>query len=97
MTAAHRHGDLRACGATTIVAGQSTVFTNSVLWSVNGDPNSHGGGALIPGGAPTVFIAGLGVIVVGDAASPDALCIPVGGLHCAPAAVSGSGDVFAGA
>lgn len=96
MAASHRNGDARACGAATIVSGQSTVFVNSQLWSVNGDPNSHGGGGLIPGGAPTVFVNSLGVIVVGDSAGPDALCIPVGGLHCAPSAVSGSGDVFAG-
>lgn len=97
MTAVHRNGDARACGAATIVTNQSTVYSNGQLWSVLGDPNSHGGGALIPGGAPTVFISGLGVIVVGDSAGPDSLCIPVGGPHCAPAAASGSSDVFAGA
>lgn len=95
MPASHRHGDLRACGATTVVTGQSTVFVNNRLWAVDGDPNSHGGGALIPGLAPTVFIEGKQCIVLGDQAAPDALCIPIGGLHCAPSAVSGSDDCFA--
>lgn len=97
MPASHRNGDSRACGAATIVSGQSTVFVNSQLWSVAGDPNSHGGGPLSNGLAPTVFIGGIGVIVVGDSAGPDALCIPLGGPHCAPNAASGSGDVYAGA
>ena len=44
---AHRHGDSRQCGASTIVVGQSTVFINNKLASVNQDPNSHGGGNLI--------------------------------------------------
>ena len=46
MPAIHRNTDPRACGATTIVSGQSTVYANDKLISVNGDPNSHGGGAL---------------------------------------------------
>lgn len=96
MPAAHRHDDLRICGATTTVIGQSTVFVNDKLWSVDGDPNTHGDGALIPGGAPTVFINGKGVIVLGDHANPDALCIPVGPPHCDPIPIGASGDVFAG-
>jgi len=37
MPAAHRHDDLRVCGATTIVSGQGTVFVNGKLWAVEGD------------------------------------------------------------
>ena len=55
MPPIHRHGDSRVCGATTIVSGQSTVFANEKLVAVNGDPNSHGGGALIAG-SKNVFI-----------------------------------------
>lgn len=47
MPLAHRHGDSRACGATTVVTGQSTVTINGKLWAVLGDPNSHGAGNLI--------------------------------------------------
>lgn len=43
---AHRDGDARQCGASTIVSGQSTVFVNNKLASVNQDPNSHGEGRL---------------------------------------------------
>lgn len=93
MPGAHRHGDSRVCGATTIVSGQGTVTVNDKLWAVDGDPNDHGGGALIAGGAPTVSINGKTVIVQGDAASADALCpVPP---HCAPNAVGGSGNVSA--
>lgn len=44
---AHRQGDKRQCGANTIVVGQSTVFINNYLASVDGDPNSHRMGNLI--------------------------------------------------
>ena len=93
MPGAHRHGDARVCGAGTIVSGQSTVFVNDKLWAVNGDPNDHGGGALIAGLAPTVSINGKTVIVQGDNAAADSLCPAP--PHCAPIAVAGSGDVSA--
>lgn len=96
MPAAHRHGDSRACGATTIVVGQSFCKVNGKLWSVNGDPDSHGAGALHAGGASFVKINGIPVIVVGDSAAPDNLCPPLGGAHCAPSATSGSPNTFAG-
>ena len=41
MPAAHRNGDLRTCGATTSVTGQSTVTVNGKLWAVLGDKDSH--------------------------------------------------------
>jgi hypothetical protein len=97
MPAAHRNGDLRTCGASTVVSGQSTVFVNGRLWSVDGDPNSHGSGNLSAGGAGPVFIGGLMVIVnAPDTASADSLCIPQGPPHCAPDTAEGSGDVFSG-
>jgi len=61
MPAIHRNGDARACGATTIVTGQSTVFANGKLVSVNGDENSHGAGALIAG-SKNVFAEGIAVV-----------------------------------
>jgi len=66
MPGAHRHGDSRVCGATTIASGQSNVRVNGELWSVVGDPNTHGGGNLILGGSSspaTVKINGIPVVV----------------------------------
>lgn len=92
MPAVHRHGDARSCGATTIVSGQSSVFVETKLFSVQGDPNTHGNGQLIAGSS-AVKINNIPVIVVGNSASADDLCIPLGGAHCAPSATSGSGTV----
>lgn len=92
----HRDTDSRTCGATTVVSGQSTVFANNLLVSVDGDPNSHDGGAL---GAVCnqVFVNNLMVVNhTPDTAAADALCPPLGGAHCGPATASGSGDVFVG-
>lgn len=92
MGKVHRYGDLRACGATTIVIGQSTVFVNNLLWAVEDDINTDGNGQLIPSGF-TVRINNKPVIIDTDDAEPDDLCPILGGLHCAPSAVQGSGDV----
>ena len=62
MPLAHRHGDARVCGATTVVTGQSTVTINGQLWAVEGDPNTHLEGGLIASGS-TVTINGKKVIV----------------------------------
>lgn len=95
MPAAHRNGDGRVCGASTVVSGQGSVFVNGQLWSVAGDPNSHGGGSLSPSGA-TVHVEGTLVIVdAPDGAAPDALCPTIGPPHCGPSTAGGSGDVFA--
>ena len=91
----HRHTDSRLCGATTTVTGQSTVYVNSLLVSVDKDPNSHGAGALTAK-CNEVYINGKMVVIVGNSASPDSLCPPLGGAHCAPASSSGSGNVFVG-
>ena len=62
MPVAHRNSDLRACGAQTIVQGQSTVTVNGKLWAVKGDPESHGNGELI-NTFTGVYIHGIPVIV----------------------------------
>ena len=90
MPAVHRHGDLRVCGATTTVIGQSTVFSDGVLWAVEGDTNTHGNGQLIAGGT-TVFVENKKVIVnEPDVAQQDDLCIPIGAPHCSPNTAQGS-------
>ena len=91
----HRDTDSRACGATTVVSGQGTVFANGLLVSVDQDPNSHGAGNL-KAACNKVYINGKLVVIVGNSAAPDKLCPPLGGDHCAPASSSGSGDVFVG-
>ena len=96
MPAVHRDSDSRACGASTTVTNQSTVFANGLLIAVQGDPNSHGGGELDASVNPgTVFIEGKELVVVGSSASPDSLCPDPGGSHCSPTATGGSPDVFA--
>lgn len=74
MPGAHRHGDKRFCGATTIVTGQSTVKVNGILWAVEGDYDTHcGEGQLIAVyGAKNVYIQSKRVIcAMGDIAAPD--------------------------
>jgi len=96
MPAIHRNTDSRSCGATTIVVGQSTVWANGLLVSVNGDPNSHGGGSL-QAACDNVWVEGKLVINhTPDNASPDSLCPTFGGAHCAPVTAAGSPDVFVG-
>ncbi len=94
MPGAHRHGDSRTCGATTIVQ-QTTVFVNDRLWSIQGDPNTDGGGALIATIATTIEIENVNPIVLGDPAAPDDLCPIKGGEHCTPNTSSASSDVEA--
>ena len=88
MAICHRNGDSRACGASTVVSGQDFVTVDGELWSVNGDPNDHGDGNLATSHS-WLKINGIGIIVVGDGAAADNLCIPLGGAHCAPSASSG--------
>lgn len=94
--AVHRNTDLRKCGASTIVIGQSTVFANSLLVSVNGDPNTHGGGGLIAANNNVYVNNKLVVNDTPEAAAPDALCPSLGGDHCAPVTAGGSDNVFVG-
>lgn len=86
MAYCHRQDDARVCGAVTVVAGQDFFRVEGKLWAVDGDPNSHGDGQLITSHA-WLKINGKGVIVVGDNAAPDDLCLLVGGDHCDPVAV----------
>lgn len=95
MPAVHRDTDSRACGANTVSAQSRNVYVNGLLWSINGDPNSHGSGAL-SAATNNVFIGGIAVCNNNDSAAPDALCAPLGGAHCAPKAVGGSSNVFVG-
>jgi hypothetical protein len=89
MPPAHRHGDPRDCGATTIVAGQGSTACDGALWAVQDDPNTHGDGGLIPSGS-TVAIEGKLVIVhTPDNAKVDDL------LHANPKTAGGSGKTFA--
>lgn len=62
------------------------------LWAVEGDPNSHGAGELIPDNPRTVFIHNIPVIEHEDPAFPDSLC--PAGPHCNPSTIEGSPDVF---
>ncbi len=92
----HRLGDSRTCGATTVVR-QNTVRANNRFISIDGDTNTHGGGALkATDTVGKVRINGIAVILQSDPASPDALCPPLGGAHCAPNASSASPNVRAG-
>ena len=94
MPPAHRHSDLRVCGAKTRVQNQGTVKVNGKLWAVNGDPNSHGGGDLIAGHGLKVKIEGKPVIVhTADSAQPDDKCLPDGPPHCSPNTAEGSPNV----
>ena len=81
MPGVHRNTDERKCGAVTQVAGNQTVYVNDKLVSVQGDPNSHGGGSLDASINP-------------GTASADNLC-PLPIHHCGPDATQGSENVFA--
>jgi len=61
------------------------------------DPNSHGGGLLIPS-QQKVFIKNLAVVRMGDVALPDNECGEEGEppTHCSPDAIDGSSKVFVG-
>lgn len=85
----HRHSDSRTCGASNIVVGQSTVFANRRLISVDKDPDSHGAGNL-NAKCNNVFINSKMVVNIGDSANPDQA------PHPNPAAGSGSPNVFVG-
>ena len=79
-----------------MVTNQSTVRSEGVLWAVEGDQNSHGGGALIASQS-AVKIEGKRVIVhFPDHANEDALCPPVGPPHCDPMTAGGSPKTFLG-
>jgi len=95
MSGVHRNLDSRACGATTSVTGQSTVYVNDKKVSVDGDPNSHGGGSL-NASCNKVFAENIEVVVEGNGASPDDKCPIPGGSHCSPSATGASTDTGIG-
>ena len=95
MAAVHRNTDSRACGASTEVAGQTTVYVNNKLCSVEVDPNSHGGGEL-EAANPNVYVNNKLVVIVGNSAKRDSKCPIPGGNHCNPKATSGSGNTAIG-
>ena len=74
MPQAHRNGDSRFCGASTIVTGQSTVFVNGILFAVQGDKDTHCymGALSAVYGATNIFCEGKNAIcAVGDTAADD--------------------------
>ena len=91
----HRDKDSRACGATTVTAQTSKVFIEGELVSIDKDPNSHGGGALTAT-ANKVYVGGILIVLKGDSAAADALCVPLGGAHCAPSATGSASRTYAG-
>jgi len=96
MPSIHRNTDSRICGAATVVVGQSSVYANGLLVSVDGDPNTDGGGNL-SAACKNVYINGKMVVNNSpDNAAPDSLCPIPGGPHCAPATAGGSSNVFVG-
>jgi hypothetical protein len=95
MPEIHRHGDSRACGATTVVTGQSNVYADGKLVAVDGDANTDGNGNLVAA-SNEVYINSKKVVINGNSAGPDGLCIPIGAAHCAPNASSGSSTVSVG-
>lgn len=92
---AHIHGHLRACGATTVVTNQSTVFVNDQLWAVVGDRNTHSlGGPLTNTTGSTIFVENKNVIVHGPDKTTGACISPI---HLPPdtnQTAQGSGDTF---
>ena len=86
MSSIHRNGDSRSCGASTVVVGQSFVYDNGRLVSVDGDPNTHGGGGLNASSHAT--INGKRIVKVGDGSAPDLA------PHPSSSAVSGSSTTF---
>ena len=91
---AHRNGDPRTCGATTVVNNQSSVYVNNELWAVKDSVNSHGNGQLLNSTGSTIIIENKEVIVHGpDHAQPDDLC-PIPPTHCDPMTAGGSADVL---
>ena len=92
----HRQGDSRVCGASTVTQ-QNTVRANNRFVSIQGDPNTHGGGNLrATETVGKVRVANIPVILQNDPAGPDGLCPIPGGPNCAPSASSASPNVRAG-
>ena len=92
----HRQDDARSCGALTVTKN-NRVRANGNFISVEGDTNTHGGGALrATQTAGKVRVGGIPVIILDDPASPDSECLIPGSAHCNPKASSASPNVRAG-
>jgi uncharacterized Zn-binding protein involved in type VI secretion len=65
----HRNGDTRACGAATI-ASQSKLTFGGQAAALQGDVESHSGGAFNNSGRPITY-QGKTLIAVGDSAAAD--------------------------
>lgn len=96
MPGIHRNTDSRICDATTQVTGQSTVYVENLLASVNGDPNSHGNGELIAIDNGVYINNKLVVNHAPTSASADLKCRKSGPPHCNPMTAQGSSTVFVG-
>lgn len=74
MPQVHRNGDARLCGATTNAQAHMNVYINGQPISVDGDPNSHGGGSL---GArcKNFYVGGKLVVLNGNPAGADTLAL----------------------
>lgn len=68
--------------------------TKMPLVSIEGNPNTHGGGRLEAGNPQTVKVSNTSVIEVSDPAGPDGLCPILGGSHCNPESSTGSPNVY---
>ena len=95
MPQVHRNGDSRSCGASTNASAHKNVYVNNQPISVDSDPNSHGGGEL-NAACKNVYVGNKLVVIVGNSASPDNKCPPLGGDHCNPKSTSGSPNVHIG-
>ena len=85
----HRNTDKRSCNAQTVVIGQSTVFINGLLASVEGDPNTHKKGELLATmNDGSIFINNKKVVMKGSESKPDL-------LHLKSKAVGASSNVYA--
>jgi len=75
MPKAHRIGDRRYCGASTVDTGlNDSVFVNGRPWAVEGTPSSHDGGILRSVyGKRNIYIGSnrLRPIVIGDRATKE--------------------------
>lgn len=93
MALVHRDTDSRICGASTIATASHT-YVEGLLIARDGDPNSHGGGAINAVGFTNVYAEGIKVSVKGDPAAPDGLCpIPP---HCNPLTVGSASNTYVG-
>ena len=71
MSDVHLDGDLRVCGATTVVSGQGSVYVNGKLWAVQGDQNSHTDGQLLASGTSVLIEGNMVIVHAPDQAADD--------------------------